>query len=381
MGKWARGICCAVLAAAVAATPVALRGLPAGDWAGEEAGYAGAVRLWVWRGFSAGEGWLRACAARFERANPGVYVHIAWKSEAEMGLCASGEIGRPDGALFPTGMLAEERGLIRLEAPEGLRVETSPWALPVAMSGYLWCGGVEERAVVCPPDSDRRCYSAALLAACARREGQEAPRKAGEGMNVGLPTAEPQQGEAVKASHTLLALAEEADAAGRLRRGEARAALLARGEWAGLWEARGTEAGAPGAPFTDLVAWYAVPEGSNPERTEAARAFGAFLLEEKSQAALTQWGAFRVTEGPALYEGDAVMSALEEALAGPELLLAPAFGDGWRAVAGELLEAFLRGGIDAWEGVERLRRTLEEARMGSNRPPPDRGGVNVKRAG
>ena len=356
MKKWLCGACCILLAGAAALTPMALRDLP---WRGDgeqESAYAGAVRLWAWQGLRGGAGWIDDCAARFQRANPGVYIHVDWRSEAEMKMCASGEIDPPDGALFPGGMLESAEGLAPISGREDTWIPPSPYALPVAMSGYLWCGDGGAANLVCPPDDDRRCYCAALLCACARRGGTIDRRKAGEGMDLGLSTPPPRQEEKEKVSFALSALARTEDAAALLHARRAEAAMLTRRDWARMPSR--PDARAVGEPFTDLVVWYAAPQGPNPGRMDAARAFGSFLLTDACQSRLTAWGLVPTARGLSLYAADPAMGSLEQSLSSPDLITPPPFSNAWHRTAQRLWDLCLAGQLDPWDGVERLREAM-----------------------
>ena len=368
MRKWTRAACCALLCALGLSLPYALKDLPYAGRSPAESGFAGVIRLWAAQDIESGAGWLKACCALYEKKHPGVYVQIRWVSEADMRLAVSGETGAPDAILFPSGMLSGPEGLAEISAAAATlpALPATPYALPVAMSGYLWCAGAASPAMACPEDSGRACYSAALLAACARYEDPDAPARAGDGMNIGLPTPQPTPAQRARSQYRPQALARRNDACALLAAGKCGAILISRPGYAAL--AALSDAGraaeytlsAPGVAFSDLIAWFSVPHGQNPARVEAARALGAFLLEEDCQSRLAQCGAFRAVPGEPLYDAASGMAALEAALSSPGLIAAPAFGSGWRTAAAGLLEDFLSGRMDAWEAVDRLRTRIAD---------------------
>ena len=359
-------LCCVLLLLLALALPGALRRLPSEGRRDAPREYAGVIRLWVWQGMRFGEGWLKVCCARYEKAHSGQYVQIRWVSEAEMRLAVTGEAGSPDAMLFPSGMVDSPAGLDALAAAEILpSLPQSPYALPVAMSGYVWCQGQSDGAVVCPEDSGQCAYSAALIAACARYEERPDAPLAGEGMSLGLPTPESTRSAPRQQSYRPGALARRNDACALLAAGNCGAILIARPGYSALAALSGEGRAAaytlssPGAPFTDLIAWFSVPGGTNAARVAAAQALGAYLLAEECQAGLKQCGAFRVTPGPSLYDAASGMAGLEAALSSPALIAAPPFSSAWREAAPGLLDEFFRGRIDAWQAADALREAMK----------------------
>ena len=375
MKKFVCLLCCCALLALGLALPGAGRILPYAGRTDAPQAYAGVIRLWVWEELSFLSPWMSRCCQRFQRAFPGVYVYTKWVSEAEMRLCATGEIPSPDAVIYPSGMLASSQGLAEIRSSQVYSaLNGQDHALPVAMGGYLFCESITDTdkngrvgALVCPEDTQHISYSAALIALCARYTDQESVVvRPGEGMDLGLITPAPTVSSKAPEKTTCLpaALARREDACRMMAQGEAEAILISRRGYSALdalsQAGRSVEYAVrtPGAPFTDQVYWFSVPQSENEERMQAAKELGYFLLKEECQNCVDLGGVFSVVRMPQVYDGASGMTALEQALADSALLTAPPFGDGWRETAKNLWARCFSGEIDAWEALSRLEYAL-----------------------
>ena len=330
---------------------------------GQFGGWAGVLRLWLfegWRGGGSLAAWLNDAITPFEKAHPGVYVQLTRVSAEAMKAFASGPATPPDMILFPPGLLDGPAFLCAMPGEWPLRaglegcgvVDDARYALPVAMGAYGiaynraaldglpadWSALPDEPApagcrdwLAWPADSAYLRWSRAagdLLAPAPLEEERPRAPRAGEGIDLGLPTA---------------ALPKQ-----RIEDSGAQAAVYKRfvgGEIAAMpvtqWEIRRlqllSESGrgpdwavaARASGYTDQIALLAVTDcdGSRQAARQAlCLAFAARLLGETAQSRLTKARAFPVTDVPPLYAGSEGMAQLEAGLNAAKLAPAKAFG-------------------------------------------------------
>ena len=385
--RWIQALCWLGLAGALMCWRPLAAGLPVGNEglaAQAYEGWAGVIRVWVSPGWQPGYGsfvpWLNQRAARFEKKHPGVYVQVEPVSEGVLKSFDKVDLP-PDAILFAPGMLDGGTNLCALDPCASLRPELSQagqWgeelcALPVAMGGYAWAINrgivaqvpldwsglaapepVKKQArylMQAPADEPYRCWSAALSALCAPRRVTAQGQVAGElaqGINLGLPeeiaaTPTPVP-ETTLVNCALPAVLPDSFLTGddfysgftkglygaipvtqrEIRRLQVLSESGRAPDWAG-------EAG--GAAFTDQLLMMAVPQTHREDsaaRQALARELLAFLLNEDSQKALSSIRALRVTQGEALYAGDAGMAELEKSTLGV-LSTVTAFDTGFKA--------------------------------------------------
>lgn len=375
--KKARGIACALCLAALALLlPLARRALPVDTRplvAEKYAGWSGVLRLWVCEGWTPGSGslsgWLNACAARFERAHPGVYVQpIVVDADALASMSDSG-IARPDLILFPPGLLDGPTGLTPLEAPGNLRealADAGRWggatyAVPVALGGYLWAWDAArldalpdmwaDGGLAVPAPEPWRRWDAALLALCAGLRGGEAEAPAPElpGLDLGLAAA----ATADRSRRLPEGFDWDADAYRHFTNGEAAATLVTQREVRRLESLSGQGRGpdwrlSPGGAFTDQLLYLAIPERPEGDpRPSLCAALVDWLLSEDCQGTLARAGAFAVTDAPSGYApGDALL-ALDAALREDALIVPNAFDRTWPSDAEAIVRKFADGTADA----------------------------------
>lgn len=376
--KWGRAVCWALLGALIVTAPMLAAQLPSTNdqlAAAQYEGWAGVLRIWVAGGWSPGYGsfvpWLNACAAQFERRNPGVYVQVQSVDERVLKAFLSGEVNPPDAILFAPGMLDSGEGLLALNCGDLLREElkgAGDWrgqlrAVPVAMGGYIWAinrSMVHEvpddwstletpeplkkearHLMQAPRDQAYISWSGALNALCApkvvnKETGKVDAPRAGQGIDLGLPD-EPQRTPAPTPTETRTILCKlprllpddfldneqafsafasgTAAAIPATQREIRRLQLLSDNGRAPDWMAA-----AGNGAFTDQLLMMGVVDTARTDagaRAQLASDFVAWLLRDDSQQALASIRALRVTPGEALYPSQPGMTELERAYAGP----------------------------------------------------------------
>lgn len=389
--KWIRmGLIYALFFGLLVGLPGALKldkSPPDGLAARKYEGYAGVLKVWLCEEWSGGAlcTWLNQCTTAFEKNHKGVYVQLTQTSRAAMAQFVSAQVVPPDALIFAPGVLEGAQGLAPLEEQDGLRecltemgrTEEGLFALPIALGGY---GLALNRSLLealpedwsalelacpalnVPADEEGRSWSAALIALFAGLYATESgePARAGEGLELGLPTQTP----AAQAT----AQPEQLDVAlpGQLpedfRRTESVYNAFLRGETAAIpvtqreirrlallseqGKAPDYAVAAYGAAFTDQAALFAVSAAERPEREARialCKELLQWLLSDEMQGRLTLSRAFRVTDGAFLYPAVSEMRALEEQLARAELWVPPAFSSAWRQTASALCDRVQAG--------------------------------------
>ena len=310
--------------------------------------------------------WLNSAISAFEKGHDGVYIQ-ARKVDAEaLRAFADSGINPPDMILFPPGLLDSADGLAEVGGLPALRAGLAGcadgYAVPVLMGGYAWAfdrqalegAPAEGDAIACASAGEHSSPPAALmLLSTGEREAEveiEAP-----GLDLGLPV-----GAAVREGATVLS----EDAYGAFTRGDVDALVATQADirrltalseagrgpdWAAV--ATGEAMLADQLLLLGIVDW---PRTDIAGRQELCREFLLHLLNTETQAALDTCGALPVLEGLALYGGRNGYEALEAAASLP-LLIPPVFGGEGQGMLSGVSEAFLSGGIDAAEGLARLR--------------------------
>lgn len=370
-------------------------------------GYAGVLTLWVCEEWSGGTllPWLNSCLTAFERAHKGVYVQATPVCAQTMACFAASQVASPDALLFSPGQLEDARGLSPLTEAPGLRQELARmgqtgeglFALPVALGGYGlalnrallgalpgdWSAleapaGRRDAALLnVPADSESASWSAALIALFSGTYAGEdgSPPRAGEGVDLGLPTATP-AAQATPAPR-LLENALPAVLPGDFRRRDSVYAAFTGAQAAAipvtqrelhrlaLLSDRGRApdcfAAVCGTAFTDQAALFAVSAGERPDREARialCEALLSHLLSGGMQEKLTSARLFRATEGSPLYAAGSDMGILEAHLAEGELLVPPAFSSAWRQEARALCDRMQSGELTPRRALEGLRQAL-----------------------
>ena len=332
------------------------------------ASWSGVLRLWIFEGWEAeSTSWINRAAAAFEAAHSGVYIQTRKVDASAMRDFLSSGVNPPDMILFPPGLLESDAGLAPVGAlpqlRDGLASCANDYAAPVLMGGYVWVYDrqaldsppAEAAGAVCTPNEAYSSPPAALMLLLTGERGAEATPEP-PGLDLGLPVSAA-AGEA---------LAE--DAYGAFTRGEVPSLVATQAEarrLTALAEAgRGPDwaAAATGeAMLADqllllgIVDW---PRADIAERQALCREFLLLLLDAETQADLASTGALPVVDGLNIYAGKAGYEALEAAASLP-LLVPPIFGKEGREALAAVSEAFLRGEIDAAEGLAQLRSAFQ----------------------
>lgn len=374
-------------------------------------GWSGVLRLWVFEGWTPGEGglaaWLNRCIASFERAHEGVYVQPQYVDAGAIAALNDSGILPPDAVLIPPGLLETPAGLAPLEisaAPREALSEVGAWggrvyALPVAMGGTLWAydaaalSGIpadwsaQEAVPACPVDEPFQHWGSALLALCAGAQpaADDGPAEPApvDGVDLGLaaapatpvPTHVPDVDDAPGC--TLPPdFAPSEDAFRAFLNGDAAAVPVTQREIRRL-EALSDQGRGPDwrlasgkIVFSDQFSSIAVVDGADADRVELARAFAAHLLSDACQGELHCAGAFSVTGAASGYPAGDALLALEQALRANRVAAPPVFGAVWAGDAASIVREFLagRGGAPAlWR---RLAAILDKKPNISGGNPP-----------
>ena len=371
-------------------------------------GYAGVLTLWVCEEWSGGTlmTWLNSCLTAFEKAHKGVYVQATPVCAQTMACFAASQVASPDALLFSPGLLENAQGLSPLTDAPGLRQELARmgrtgeglYALPVALGGYGlalnrallgalpgdWSAleapaGRRDAALLnVPADGECASWSAALIALFSGTYAGEdgAPPRAGEGVDLGLPTVSPAAQETP--TPRLLENALPAVLPGDFRQRDSVYAAFTGAQAAAipvtqrelhrlaLLSDRGKSpdyfAAVSGTAFTDQAALFAISAGERPDRQARialCEALLTHLLGDGMQEKLASARLFRAAQGAPLYPAGSDMGILEAHLAGGELLVPPAFSSAWRQEARELCDRMQSGALSPRQALGRLRQALE----------------------
>ena len=376
------------------------------------AGWSGVLRLWVYEGWPCGAGtlsaWINACAGRFEKRHPGVYVQPRYVDAGAISSMNDSGILRPDMLLIPPRLLGDAAGLLPLATPEALRPGLARsgragdgfYAVPVAMGGYLWAwnaaliDGVPdswlERGLTpaVPEPNDGRHWGAALLALCA--QSPRSPADAEEptpdlslpGVELRLYSPEPAPSATPVASEASPCRLPESfqwdgDAWRRFVNGEAPALLVTQREIRRLQalsdRGRGPDwrLSADECPFTDQLLSLAVVDRPDAAAQQAlCLEFLSCLLEDESQGTLCRAGAFGVTAAPSGYAAGDPLAILDAALRVDGLQTPRVLDRDWPAGADAIVREFISNGGDPGELWRQLSAILgkkpnEPERLGS----------------
>lgn len=316
MKKLRTALCLAIILLSLPGIYLSARRLPlkTDDLISEKyAGWSGVLRIRAFEGWTDGDtasGWIRRCAAVFEKSHPGVYIEI--KSAEPDRLLAADGVLPPDMILFPPGLLSSAAGLSPLgELP--VRADLlgcgQGYAAPVALGGYGWAVNESAEGQAAPADEPFRKWSqAAAVGPDLQSEIELTP----PGIDLGLPAS-----------------ADAAEPLTRFINGELGAVCVTQREIQRLNrladQGRGPEwTFAPGWNWTDQVLYLSVLK-SGDEREELSREFLTHLLAYESQQALTRAGLFTVLDAPTGYAGGGALGQLDAALLRPGLTAPPAF--------------------------------------------------------
>ncbi len=349
------------------------------------AGWTGVLNLWVYEGWPCGSasGWLNRCLSDFEKAHPGVYIQPQFVDAGAIASMNDSGILPPDMLLFPPDLLPTPRGLAPLPAPRHLRPalrRCGEWkgeiyAVPVAMSGYLWARNADridaipedwrdaDAVLSVPTPQAWRRWDAALLALCSGqytpddpdRPGQASPSPppevalglAGETTPSPTPSPEPQRGAALS-RHLPRHFQFDGEAWRRFVNGEADATLVTQKEIRQL-EAL-SEAGkgprwqlSPGdSAFTDqLLSLAIVDRPAAAPRQALCGEFLAWLLSDECQSTLCRASLFAVTDIPSGYGASEPLAILDAALRDPGLRTPRIFDGQWTARAEDIVRKFM----------------------------------------
>ncbi|MBQ9952398.1 MAG: substrate-binding domain-containing protein [Clostridia bacterium] len=278
-------------------------------------GWSGVVRIWAFEGWSDGaSGWVRRCAAAFEKAHGGVYIEI--KSVGAEDVRALGREGvlPPDMVLFPPGLMDGVSGL----APVGsLPVRGSllgagqGFAAPAALGGYGWAVNEAAEGAAVPADEEWRRWSRAAAALGEPEASIEEIEFEPPGIDLGLP-----------ASSSI------SDPMKEFMNGRLGAVMVTQKEIARLNrlsdQGRGPEWTLRPGTWTDQILYMAVPANGG-ERQRLAMEFLHHLLSDECQRQLTYAGLFPVTDAAAGYAPGSAMERMDAALRSDRLQAVPAF--------------------------------------------------------
>ena len=377
--------------------------------------WTGVLRLWKCEGWQSGNGsltsWLNTCIEKFEKKHPGVYVQLTDVSEEIMKDFMNGSVNPPDMLLYSPGMLDAPYSLMEMEEEAPVRQaikslglwQGTRYALPVALGGYAmainsqliaetpgdWSSleMIEKKSAKtkkdiqllnAPCDGEYRSWSAALISMFAGSFWSAENRFSapiGEGIDLGLEAGEPEatetpdvSGEEQLPNALPKALPED------FRETEGVYSAFANGEIAAMpvtqreirrlqqlsesGSAPDWRAEAMGLPFTDqaaLISVVACEREDIEERQALCMELIELMLTAEMQTKLTVSRAFPVIELPALYQNQAGMREIEQALNAGNLLTPPAFGSEWREYAARLMD-----GIAAGEGTQEAYEKIRE---------------------
>lgn len=316
MKKLRTAICLAVILLSLPGIYLSARRLPleTGDLISEKyAGWSGVLRIRAFEGWTGGDaasGWIRRCAASFEKSHPGVYIEIKTAEPGRL-LSADGVLP-PDMILFPPGLFSSTDTLAPLDALP-VRADLlgcgQGFAAPVAIGGYGWAVNESAEGIAAPSDEPWRRWSrASLNGPDLRSETELTP----PGVDLGLPAA-----------------TSAAEPLTRFINGELGAVCVTQREIQRLNrlsdQGRGPEwTFAPGEKWTDQILFLSAL-ASGGEREELSREFIAHLLTPECQQALVRAGLFTVLDMPTGYAGGGALGQLDAALLRPGLTAPPAF--------------------------------------------------------
>ena len=323
------------------------------------AGWNGVLHAWVYEGDGCGAssllGWLRNCAAAFEKAHPGVYIEFEQVSAEKILFLNSAKL-KPDLIFFPPGLLSTPDGLMEIE-DDLLRAELrglgGGHALPVAMGGYIWAVNPDAQlqADALPEDTVPGKYSAAAI--CLLQDGGETEAPVPEyELDIGLP-----------ASAQFDEIIIDKDAFARFRNGELRRVVVSQRELAKLIaqrnEGKGVNWQVEGGGdyvYTDQFLYGAVLKNNTQDGQARAALCGEFLhslLDDEMQKQLAGRGAFPVTELWA-HAGGSAPAALEAQLRRGSLIAPACFSEYWNTDPAAIVRDFTRGSFSQAEAVRRL---------------------------
>lgn len=334
-------ICALILLALIPAAFLLRQTLPVdtGPYIAEKyAGWSGVLQAWICCDWDAGGSWiswLNSCAARFEKGHDGVYIEFTPVSR-EM-LCALGESGLrlPELILFSPGMLTDPGLLEEIPFPGRLRGELrlDSRAIPVAMGGTIWAVNRESAGpTVCTPEN-----APGLAGLLSGGDAAETPAPELPGLDLGLPAFAAEDG---------IEFCE--DALDRFTGGEASRIAVNAWELSRLMQLRKSGRGPewtaePAGEFACAVQllYAGVTRGDAAPR-EPAREFVALLLEEESQAALADIGAYAVT-GEAVHPAHSERAKMDALLQSLPLAVRGPFSEHYPENAAEIVRSMQQG--------------------------------------
>lgn len=274
-------------------------------------GWSGVLRIRAFEGWTdSASGWIRRCAAAFEKSHPGVYIEI--KTVDPDRLLASDGVLPPDMILFPPGLLSSASGLAPLDALP-VRADLlgcgQGFAAPVALGGYGWAVNDDAEGMAVPADEPYRKWS---QAAASGPERQSEIEPTLPGIDLGLPAS------ADAAAPLTRFINAELGAVCVTQREIARLNRLAdqgRGpDWTLL----------PAARWTDQLLYLSALQ-SGGERESLSLEFIAHLLSPDCQRMLIHAGLFSSLDAPTGYAPGSAMEKMDACLLRPGLSAAPAF--------------------------------------------------------
>ncbi len=376
--------------------------------------WTGVLRLWKCEGWQSGNGtltaWLNTCIARFEKQHKGVYIQLTDVSTETLSAFAGGAVNPPDMLVYAPGMLGAPYDLVQL--PDELPIKDSlsnlgtwqgdRYAVPIALGGYAvavnrsmlneipddWSQAQlvqsdqkkETFVLDAPADGEFQSWSAAIISLFAGSYSQSAQMRQtliGEGLEIGLPTAVPQNTPQVEQEETIYPNALPVSLPEDFRQRESIYSRFTSGEIAAMpvtqreirrlqlldesGKAPDWQVESIGLPFTDQAALFSITAWQRNDmqaRQELCTEFMQLLLCEEMQTKLTQVRAFSVRDLPAMYQGNRGLSVIEAALSDENLLTPPAFGNEWRAYVCSLADE-ISAGESTQAAQKKLRAMLE----------------------
>lgn len=355
-------------------------------------GWSGVVRIWIYEGWTPGEGslspWLNRCITAFEKDHEGVYIQPQYTDAATIATLGENGIRMPDMIIFPPALLSAPARLLPMEEVplrpalsgcglwQGMR-----YAAPIAAGGYAWAcrtdlpDTFEKEAVSAPLNDAHHHWAAALTALCSGRYSASGSTESAllpGGMDLGLsiieetpvPTATPEPEAARLLPCRLPAgFAQDEKAYAQFINGASTVMPVTQREIRRLeglsdqGKLDGLRIGTSGAPFTDQIALAAITEGAHARGARAlCGEFIGHLLSEESQAQLYRAGAFSVTYAFSGYPAHDSMNIMESFLRREDMIAAPAFGSEWIARMDGIAARFLSGDMDAWALIGEMRK-------------------------
>ena len=348
-------------------------------------GWAGVLRLWIFEGWQTGAGsaagWLNQCIGSYEKLHPGVYVQPEYVDASTLRALGRDGMPPPDMVLFPPGALSSPDGLLSIEGGNSLRsgLNSSPFAVPVMLGGYLWAYNAElldrlpsswrnvEVAPTCFEDETWRQWRVALLALCSGRyadesEGPGAQDDLSGEMDLGLSerlvtqTPEPRREEGPLRCLLPEGFSPDSSAWQAFINGDAAAMPVTQREIRRLQalsdQGNGMDwrLGESGGTFTDQVLYLSLvdrPEVS--EKLDLCQAFAAHLLSEPCQNSLYRAGAFSVTDSSSGYAVDDPLAALDALLRRSTPVYPGPFDVDWASDVETIVREFIGGSPDPAE--------------------------------